>query len=108
MPETSFGGGAACLVPHTPADARLRAFQAGGLYTAKDQLALFASAECYLADDDLRLTGAATYSRFPSIFFGVGPDADLHESITPAASRAEAAAGWQLLAVQAEYRFSIV
>lgn len=109
QPETSFGCGAACLVSYSPADTKPQVFQAGGMYTVKDQLALFASGECYLANDDLRLTGAATYSRFPTLYFGIGPDADLRESCTPVATRAEAAAGWQLfpaLYVGPIYRFA--
>ncbi len=97
LPETSFGGGAAVLASFSPPNAKSHSYQIGAIYTAKNQLAIFSGFESYLSNDDLRLSGVVTYARFPTKYFGIGPQASLEEEYTPVAIRAEASVGWQVL-----------
>lgn len=78
MPETSFGIGFYLLYYNNPDPAnpeiRPNEISLYGAVTLKEQLSVGISTDRYFRGRDFKLSGAVEFSRFPDLFWGVGPD----------------------------------
>lgn len=77
-PETGFGGGVGLLITTRDADAgpqdRPDTYGVFAVYTEKNQVIASLSPERYLAGGRWKLALNATYRKFPSTLYGLGPD----------------------------------
>ncbi len=111
MPETSVGFAAYALGTWTPDDDGLKShvYRGGAVYTLKNQVSLLLGSEDYFAGDNLRLATELSFARFPDVYYGIGPHADLEEDYTSQEVRLAVSAGWRVarwLYVGPIYRFS--
>ncbi|MBN1531470.1 MAG: BamA/TamA family outer membrane protein [Spirochaetes bacterium] len=76
MPETSFGIGFSFLLYHRGEEAEAGKpdeISVYGTYTVKNQASVGVSTDLYFRGIDYRLTGSVDFSRFPDLFWGIGP-----------------------------------
>jgi len=63
------------------------------VYTTRNQLALRLGIDRLLWAEKFRLETELAYSRFPDLFFGIGPEADAEEDYTPVEFHAQGSLG---------------
>ena len=77
-PETEFGGAVGLVLYHyrdkENKDEKPAVIKAMALYTQRKQIAAQVDVESYFIDNYLKIVGGFKFYRFPSKFFGIGPD----------------------------------
>ena len=80
-PETGWAGGGAAMFYYNPdpddPEQRPSTISGSGSYTEKEQISLGIGTQSYFAKDDYSLNAGFSYNKFPSTFFGIGPNTTL-------------------------------
>jgi hypothetical protein len=100
-PETGLAGGASLIglgdfYPDLP-DQKQDSYRAMGIFTAKKQCSVSLQAEHFSPGNGLKLDADAGFSRYPSVYYGIGgPEDDLEEDYTSVGLSLDVAAGFRL------------